>query len=140
ISSIIGEELSEAKNAGSAGGLGFAFLTLGATVLQGAPFVAKSIQLEKEIANAALVLTGEGKTDEQTLYSKAPGYVSSIASKYDIPVCLISGSLSRNRTVWRDHFTAAFSIVNEPMSLEESMGEVEQLLFEQSADVIHFME
>src|SRR5699024_10282884 len=60
ISSIIGEELSEAKNAGSAGGLGFAFLTLGATVLQGAPFVAKSIQLEKEIANAALVLTGEG--------------------------------------------------------------------------------
>lgn len=135
----IGSDYSEEKHAGSAGGLGFAFLALGAKLKQGAPFVAETIGLVEHIQTADFVITGEGRTDEQTLYGKAPGFVASVGKNYNIPVYLISGSLAPDRAKWREQFSGCFSIVNEPMALERAMGEVEALLYEQVGDVVHMV-
>lgn len=136
ISTVINHDYTKEKSAGSAGGLGFAFLALGATVMRGAPYVAQAIDLESQIIDADFVITGEGRTDGQTLYGKAPGFVSMLAKKYNVPIFLISGSLSADRAKWRSNFTACFSIIHEAMPLERSMGEVEQLLEIQTGDVI----
>src|SRR5690625_2108307 len=127
------------QGAGAAGGLGFAFLTMGANLVSGAKLIAQTIQLEKVIKNADLVIAGEGQSDEQTLYGKAPGYVASIAKKHDVPVILISGSLTRNGGALRERFSGCFSIINEPLSLEQSMKNAEKLLYKQTKQIIHLI-
>ncbi|HLR64621.1 MAG TPA: glycerate kinase [Pseudogracilibacillus sp.] len=123
---------------GSAGGLGFALRVIGAKLEKGAPYIAKEISLETHLKEATFVLTGEGKTDEQTMFGKAPYYIASLANKYQIPVYLISGSIT-NRSAWRHIYSGIFSMVNEPMSIEKSMGEAEHLLHEQTIDLIYFL-
>lgn len=125
--------------AGAAGGLGFAFLTIGANLVSGAKLLAQTIKLEKVIKNADLVITGEGQSDEQTLNGKAPGYVAWLAKKYNVPVILISGSITGNGEVLRERFSGCFSIINEPLSLEKSMKHAKELLFNQTKQIIHLM-
>eukprot|EP00130_Batrachochytrium_dendrobatidis_P008646 XP_006683521.1 hypothetical protein BATDEDRAFT_15179 [Batrachochytrium dendrobatidis JAM81] len=85
--------LKNVPGAGAAGGVGFALLALNAELVSGAELLANTMHLEDYIQKADLVITGEGRSDEQTLYGKAPGFVASLAVKHDVPVVLLSGSL-----------------------------------------------
>ncbi len=42
--------------------------------------------------HAHVVITGEGQSDEQTLYGKVPFYVGQLAKQYDVPAfyCLVA--------------------------------------------------
>ncbi|MUV36682.1 Glycerate 2-kinase [Lentibacillus sp. JNUCC-1] len=122
--------------AGAAGGLGFALLALGADLKPGAKLIADYIQLEEAIRHADLVLTGEGQSDRQTLYGKAPGYVGELAARHHVPAVLISGALSDDMDILRDRFAGCFSIVHKPLTLEESMTDTEKLLFNQTVQVM----
>ncbi len=63
--------------AGAAGGLGFAFQSyLGARLEPGIRIVLEETGLEREMADADFVLTGEGRMDEQTAMGKAPAGVA----------------------------------------------------------------
>jgi glycerate 2-kinase len=57
--------------------------------------VSDAINLEKYIKTADWVITGEGKSDFQTLYGKVPVYVAKIAKKYGVKTILLSGALGR---------------------------------------------
>ena len=131
-------ELMDYPGAGAAGGLGFAFLALGGNLISGAHLVANSMNLEKEIQDAELVITGEGQSDEQTLYGKAPGYVQEVSSKYNVPVLLVSGGLKGDIDLLLSKFVGCFSIVNCPQSLEECMTNGEQLLYRQIKNIMSF--
>ncbi len=122
--------------AGAAGGLGFAFLAIGGTLESGAGLIAESIKLEENIKQADLAITGEGQSDEQTLYGKAPGYVANLANKYNVPTILLSGSLGENNQALREKFAGCFSIVNRPLSLEECMNNTSYLLAEQTKQIM----
>src|SRR5699024_1861040 len=113
-------------------------LVLGARLVSGAQLIAQATQLEDAIQGADFVLTGEGKSDEQTLYGKAPHYVAELATHYGVPVVLLSGSLAGDVEGLRKQFSGCFSIINEPLSLEKAMQDAEQLLFSQTKQVIHF--
>ena len=43
--------------------------------------------------DAALVITGEGKLDEQTAFGKAPAAVARLAKRYGKPVIAVAGAL-----------------------------------------------
>ena len=139
IEAEMNQELKEIPGAGAAGGLGFAFLALGASLISGAELVANTLNLEQAIKEADLVITGEGQSDEQTLYGKAPGFVADLSNKYHVPAVLISGSLSGNIDRLHKKFAGCFSIINKPITLEECMDRAEELLYEQTKQVIHFM-
>lgn len=124
---------------GAAGGLGFALLAIGANLESGAKLIADASNLENQIREADLVLTGEGQSDEQTLFGKAPGYVAELAAKYDVPVVLISGSLAGNLDVLRRKFVGCFSIINQASTLEACMENAEKMLFEQTKQVVHLI-
>ena len=73
---------SQYPGTGAAGGLGFAFLTFTNAVLQsGIDIVLKETKLEEKIKTADVVITGEGRLDEQTAMGKAPISVSEFAFK-----------------------------------------------------------
>ncbi len=135
-----GRSLKEKPGAGAAGGLGFALMTIGAELVSGAELVAKAIDLESSIAGADLVLTGEGQSDEQTLFGKAPGYVAELAAKHQVKTVLISGSLRGELDALHEKFAGCFSIANGPMPLKACVESGEELLYEQTKNVLHFIQ
>src|SRR5699024_9700054 len=65
---IEAEAFDEVPGSGAAGGLGFALLCIGASLESGSKLVTTMVQMEEAIKHADLVITGEGKSDEQTLF------------------------------------------------------------------------
>ncbi len=108
---------------GTAGGLGYAFLTfLKATLRPGIDIVLEALQIEEAIRTADLVMTGEGCIDGQTAMGKGPSGVSQLAKKYDKKVIALAGCIGPNAT--RCHeigIDAYFPILRRPMTLEEAL-------------------
>ena len=140
IESKIGKKIRNLQGAGAAGGLGFALMAIGATLVSGAKLVADAMQMELAMKQADIVITGEGQSDEQTLYGKAPGYIAELAAKHNIPVLLISGSLSGNLDLLNAHFAGCFSVIDKPMTLEVCMEQAEQLVYNQTKQLIHLLD
>ncbi|WP_047982305.1 glycerate kinase [Ornithinibacillus contaminans] len=133
------KRMMDYPGAGAAGGLGFALLALGATLVSGAALLAEAMDMEKAISSADLVFTGEGQSDEQTLYGKAPGYIAELANKHQVPVILLSGGLAGELDKLRERFSGCFSIANKPLTLEECMEKADELLYEQTKQIIHLI-
>jgi glycerate kinase len=78
--------------AGAAGGVGFAALAvLGARRRPGVEVVLDLVGFDALLAGAALVVTGEGALDEQTLHGKAPAGVAAAAGRAGVPVEAVCG-------------------------------------------------
>ena len=109
--------------AGAAGGLGFAFLTFtNATLASGIQIILEQIEAEALIQDADLVITGEGKLDEQTAMGKAPMGIASLAKKYSKPVIAFSGCASHDAGVCNKYgIDAFFPILRSPCTLAEAM-------------------
>jgi len=84
-----GTSSAATPGAGSAGGLGFAALLLGARRVSGADFFLDLLGFEAALDGCDLVVTGEGKLDEQTLSGKLPLVVARRAAP--IPVVAVVG-------------------------------------------------
>lgn len=125
----------DVAGAGAAGGLGFALLVLGAQLVSGAELVAGLIGLDEALESATAVFTGEGQSDAQTLYGKAPSHVAELAAGHGVPAILISGAVVPERGRLLEKFAGCFSIAPGPISLEECMQDVRKLLFEQTRQI-----
>lgn len=123
-------EVDTVKGTGAAGGLGAAvFAFLNAKLISGIDLIMDSLQLDENIQNADLVITGEGKIDRQTLYGKTVLGVAKIAKKHQVPVIVITGKIGDGiEEIYERGVTSVFSIVNQPMSLEESIRRGDELI------------
>lgn len=78
--------------AGAAGGVGFAALSvLGARMRPGIDMILELVELDRNLAGAKVVVTGEGSLDVQSLRGKAPVGVSRCAHKQGVPTFAIAG-------------------------------------------------
>jgi len=90
----LGLSVGDLPGGGAAGGLAaglFAFF--GAELVNGFHLVAGMTDFEEQLRDASLVVTGEGRIDNQTLQGKAPAGVIGTANKMGLPVIVIAGSL-----------------------------------------------
>jgi glycerate kinase len=88
----LGVSCRDVPGAGAAGGLGFAALAfLGAVVRPGIEFMLDLLSFGPHLDGARLVVTGEGRLDEQTLHGKAPAGVAAAAGRLDVPVVAVAG-------------------------------------------------
>ena len=88
------ERCQEVAGAGAAGGLGYALMSFcHAQLKSGFDTVAEVASLSQHIADADLVITGEGKLDEQTAMGKVAGGISQLAKATHTPVIAICGSV-----------------------------------------------
>lgn len=86
--------LAQHPGAGAAGGLGYGLMAyLGATLQSGIDLLLDTIRFDQHIKDADFILTGEGKSDKQTLMGKVPEGILKRAMKQDIPVHLLSGAI-----------------------------------------------
>lgn len=70
------ESLAAHEGAGSAGGIGYACLLLGATQVSGADYFLDLLDFNTRKDSCDVVITGEGSIDEQTLAGKLPAAVA----------------------------------------------------------------
>ena len=108
---------------GAAGGLGFAFLNyLGAELKSGVELILDAINIEADLSDCDLVITGEGRIDGQSYMGKAPVGIAKLAKKYDKPVVAFCGCATKDASVCNDHgIDAIFPILKAPCTVEEAM-------------------
>ena len=115
-----GYDRSGMKGAGAAGGLGYAFLQyLDAEFVPGAELLLSSIGFDALVADAALVITGEGSADRQTLMGKLP--MGILQHSGHVPVCLIAGQVDDRPELLRAGFSHVECINPPGLALEDAM-------------------
>ena len=116
-------QIAQAPGAGAAGGMGGALLAfLDAALRPGIEIVIDALALEEHMKGADLVVTGEGRLDQQTLGGKAPFGITRLAAKYRVPVIIVAGSLGADaRLFYPQGMGAVFSVIDRPCSLEEAL-------------------
>ena len=94
--SALGRQAKDRPGAGAAGGLGFALMLIGGEIRSGAEVVADLVGLDEALAGADWLITGEGRTDRQTLRGKAPLVAARHAKARGVPATLVSGAIERD--------------------------------------------
>jgi len=114
----------DTPGAGAAGGLGFAFLAFTKAELKsGIDIVLEEIGLERDIMDADLVITGEGRLDSQSVMGKAPVGVAGLAKKYGKKVIAFSGCVTEEAEVCNDYgIDAFFPVLRTVCTLEEALN------------------
>ncbi len=132
----IGVDVSDLPGAGAAGGLGGAFMAFWkARRIRGIDRILELVGFEEAARGADLILTGEGKSDAQTLMGKLP--LGVLQKAKGTPVALLSGCIE-NRS---DLLAAGFSKVIEvsppslPLDLALQPEEAKRNLFRAVMDL-----
>ncbi len=118
----LGTDVEFVPGAGAAGGTGAALLAfMKAELHSGIDIVLAALGLELIIADADLVITGEGRLDSQTINGKVPVGVARLAKRHGKPVIAIAGSLSPDVAIVYEHgIDSAFGAVNRVCTLHEA--------------------
>jgi hypothetical protein len=89
----VGADVDAVAGAGAAGGMGAAMLAfLKGQLRPGCEIIAKAVGLEAAVKDADLVVTGEGRIDQQTIFGKTPFGVATVAKQFGKPVVGIAGA------------------------------------------------
>jgi glycerate kinase len=126
----LGKKVADIPGAGAAGGAGAGLIAfLDAELLRGAPLVVEASGLDAALKGADLVITGEGRVDEQTAYGKAPGEVARRAQAAGIPVLLLAGSKGPGwEALNKLGVTAVVTLTEEGVDLQQAMNDPERML------------
>lgn len=126
-----GRLVADLPGAGAAGGttaglLGFT----AARVRPGVEVVAELVGLAAALEEADLVITGEGRADEQTLQGKTAMGVATLARPRNTPVMLLCGGLGPGAEALDAVMALAVvqPIIDRPMDLADAMADTERLL------------
>ncbi len=141
----IGVDIVEMPGSGAAGGMGAGCVAFfNAKIQSGVEFVLDELDFNQNLRSASLIITGEGKIDEQTKFGKAITGVVRRAKHLGIPVIAIAGSVDGDRAnllhllglahlySLRDpKFSSSASL-----SIDEAMRKAKELLFEKTTEVV----
>lgn len=116
-------DVLELAGGGAAGGMGAALYAFcGAQLRRGIEIVTDALQLDACVADADLVITGEGRIDSQTIHGKVPVGVAKVAKRYNKPVIGIAGSLTVDVGIVHEHgLDAVFSVIYTICTLDDAL-------------------
>ncbi len=124
VESIKGKSYHDLPGSGAAGGVGFALATLtdNLKIESGIEVVLDLLNFDEHLPGTALILTGEGATDFQTAYGKAPMGVAKRGLLQEVPTIIISGKVEGDLTaLYNGGIVSAFSVLHTISTLEEAM-------------------
>lgn len=126
---------TEWPGSGAAGGLGFALALIGGRLESGAEAVLKMTGLAERMSQATCVITGEGRSDRQTLSGKLPLAVARAARP--TPTLLVCGAIADDaRAELETYFAGTYTLVERAGSVEAAIAEPARWLFEIGADLV----
>jgi glycerate kinase len=131
IEKATGRLVADLPGAGAAGGTTAGLLGLtNAVVRPGVEVVAELVGLADALDAADLVITGEGRADEQTLQGKTAMGVATLARPRNTPVVLLCGALGPGAAALDAAMalSAVQPVVDRPAELADLMADTERLL------------
>ena len=124
----LGVDPREVPGAGAAGGLGFGLMAfLGGKLVSGFDMVSSQLGLEARVAAADLIITGEGRLDEQSLQGKGPVGVARLARRLGKKIVGIAGSVDDSSAL-RAQFDHLIAIKPAAIPLDEAMRRTGELI------------
>jgi glycerate kinase len=126
----LGLDVLELPRAGAAGGAGAGLVAfLAARLESGGEVVCDALGLNDYLEEAALVVTGEGRMDGQTVYDKAPIIVAHWAKQRGIPVVAVAGTLGAGHEAVLEHGVVVVEAgAPHTMPLDEAMSQAYGLI------------
>ncbi len=134
-----GRDVRDAPGTGSAGGIGAALCTCAGDcqLISCFDLVADLLHVRKRVAQCDLLITGEGKLDEQDVTGKSTAGLLRIAQEYHVPDIALCGILDKNaEALYQQGIAGMFSICNKPMTKTQSIVNAASLLSAQAYNVI----
>ena len=125
-----GRDVSAEPGAGAAGGIGAGLLALGGRCESGAEIIAEHTHLADDLEAADMIVTGEGRFDEQSLHGKVVGFLADSARPLGIPVIVLAGQVGlENPAVRLAGIMSALSIADYAGSVRLAQADaVNQLM------------
>lgn len=128
-----GQPVSARPGSGAAGGLGYALQLLGADCQSGAEALLDLYGFAAALRGVDWVITGEGRSDAQTLHGKAPCAVARAARLAGVPVTLISGQIDPPAAAALEQlFAGCFALAQGGIDVPQAMREAARLLAERT--------
>ncbi|MEW6350477.1 MAG: glycerate kinase [Thermodesulfobacteriota bacterium] len=136
-----GKDAARVPGAGAAGGLGAGLIWFtGAVLRPGIEIVLAATGFDALVRQVDLVITGEGRTDFQTAFGKAPVGVARAARLHGKPVVCLSGSLGDGaEEVLKHGVDAIESVLARPTTIEQAMASAEVLIEQAAARVARLL-
>lgn len=121
LKNTLGKDVAMNAGSGAAGGMGGGMQAfLDAKLRSGIEIILDQIGFDGHLKDATLVITGEGRIDQQSLMGKVLSGVSKRCTHAGIPLIALGGGIADELEV-HEGVDALFSIMRYPMSLEEAM-------------------
>ncbi len=120
----LGRDVEHIPGSGAAGGMGAAMVAFTPARLRpGSEIVMEAVKLDVAVADADLVITGEGRIDSQTIRGKTPHGVATVAKRHGKPVIGIAGCLTPDVSVVHGHgIDAVFSVLDSACTVEQALA------------------
>ena len=130
VSEQVGVDVRTVKGGGAAGASAAGLMAfLSCRIVSGIDLVLEHNRFRDKLNDSALVITGEGQIDSQTLDGKGPLGVAKVAKAHGVPTIAIVGGMNiDDRALHEAGVQAAFSIVDRPMPLEQALENAEDLV------------
>lgn len=134
IQQSLGLDLQSIPGSGAAGGLGGgAVAFLDAHLESGAPLIFDIAGFDNALREADLVISGEGKTDKQSLYEKLLAHVARRAKNHDVPLWLICGFLEGRPEDFQSlGIEQIFRLAENPADIQQAINHAAQYLTAQA--------
>ncbi len=131
IKNSLNKDVSNIKGGGAAGGLGVALITyLDGRLEPGIQLLINETNLEEKIKDVDLVITGEGKIDNQTLHGKVPSGIAALAKKYNKKTIAIAGKVDIKKDGLKElGIYDILCITPEDQSINEAMKRGRENIF-----------
>ena len=125
-----GIDLRRVQGGGAAGAFAAGLMAfLSCEIESGIDMVLAQNRFHDKLADASLVITGEGQIDAQTLGGKGPLGVAKLAAARGVPTIAIVGGLNIDDAQLHEAgVQAAFSIVDKPMPLQAALDDAAELV------------
>lgn len=124
VQKLTGEDNRNSPGYGAAGGTPLGLSLIFKTKIKpGIEMILETLDADKVLQGANLVITGEGQMDNQTLQGKTPFGIAQKAADLGIPVIGIAGSLGAESEDLMHYFDGIFSTVRAPQSLDQVLSE-----------------
>ncbi|MGX9607040.1 MULTISPECIES: glycerate kinase [Acinetobacter] len=138
VEATLGVNVQHQAGAGAAGGLGFGLLAFARAKIQsGVELLIQQTGLAEKIAQADVVLTGEGKIDRQTFMGKTPFGVAQVAKGLNKPVYAFAGMIGEGiEPLLEAGFTQIIGINLPDISLEDAIRNAENNLTDSVENVM----
>ena len=124
-----GVDVQNIPGSGAAGGIGAGLSALcNAELISGFDVLSRITQLEHAVANADIIISGEGRIDDTSFEGKVVGGIFALTEKHDKKLILVCGGYDKDAKFLMDKGLAIYDLMSHTHSVEEAISNAEELL------------